>query len=66
MEKTKQVLYIIKEIQLFKSVFIVLRTLSSGILERDHWRKLWTIIKADKGFDNLKLGTMLNYSKNIL
>lgn len=60
-------MYIIKEIDLFKSIFNVLRTLSSGILERDHWRELWTVIKADKGnFDNLKLGTMLNYARNIL
>lgn len=67
LEKTRQVVYIIKEIDLFKSVFVILRTLSSGILERDHWREFWTIIKADKSYtDNLKLGTMLNFSRNIV
>lgn len=67
MEKTRQVIHIIKEIDLFKSVFTILRTLSAGILERDHWREFWTVIKSDKQYpiDTLKLGIMLNFSKNI-
>lgn len=67
MEKTRQVVYIIKEIDLFKSIFTIFRTLSSGILERDHWREFWTTIKADKNYtENLKLGTMLNFARSIL
>lgn len=67
MEKTRQVVYMIKEIDLFKSIFTIFRTLSSGILERDHWREFWTTIKADKNYtENLKLGTMLNFARSIL
>ena len=47
-EKTRQVVYIIKETDLFKSLFIILKTLSSGILEKEHWKNFWTILKSDR------------------
>ena len=46
LEKTRQVVYIIKEIDLFKSVFTIFRTLSSGILEREHWREFWALLQV--------------------
>jgi hypothetical protein len=67
MEKTRQVMYIMKEIDLFKSIFVVLRNLASGILEREHWREFWVVVKAERGYlEELKLGTMLNFGRNIM
>jgi hypothetical protein len=67
MEKTKQIIYIVKEIDLFKSIFSTLKNLSSGILERDHWREFWSILKVSKSYsEELKFGTMLNFARNIL
>ena len=67
MEKTRQVVHIIKEIDLFKSIFTVLRTLSSGILEREHWREFYTVIKVNAyPTDTLKLSAMLNHARSIL
>lgn len=68
MEKSKQVMYIIKETDLFKNIFALLRMLSSGVLEKDHWKSFWTIIKADKQIptDSIKLGDMLNIGRSLL
>eukprot|EP00919_Chromeraceae_sp_WS-2016_P071338 GHVR01168964.1.p1 GENE.GHVR01168964.1~~GHVR01168964.1.p1 ORF type:complete len:111 (-),score=9.81 GHVR01168964.1:47-379(-) len=67
-EKTKQIIYIIKEIDLFKSLFAVLKSLSSGILEKDHWKVFWNIIKSDKYMapESIKLGDVLNQGRVIL
>jgi dynein heavy chain 2 len=67
MEKTKQVMYIIKEIDTFRSVFGLLRTLSSGILERDHWRNFWSILNVNKVIspEMIKLKDMMNFSRKL-
>ena len=67
MEKTKQVIYIMKEVDLFKSLFTLLRSLSSGILKTDHWRSFWTIIKSPNPISSgqIKLGDMLNKGRSL-
>ena len=48
-------------------MFTIFRTLSSGILEREHWREFWTVIKATaQSADSLKMITMLNNARAIL
>lgn len=61
-ERTPQVVYILKEIELFKNIFPVLKQLSGGILEREHWRVLFSMLKLNGDFDNIKLGYLLNVS----
>ena len=65
---TRQVVFVIKETDLFKSMFPLLRTLSSGVLERDHWRQLWQLVKSERTYaaDNLKLGDMLSQGRLLL
>lgn len=65
---TRQVVFVIKETDLFKSLFPLLRSLSSGILERDHWKQFWNLIKAERSFatESLKLGDLLNQGRALL
>lgn len=65
---SRQVVYIIKETDLFKSLFAILRTLSSGILEKQHWRQFWASLKSDRTFspESTHLGDMLNNGRLIL
>lgn len=67
-EMTRQIVFVIKETDLFKSLFPLLRSLSSGILERDHWKQFWTLIKAERPFatESLKLGDLLNQGRALL
>lgn len=67
-EMSRQVVYIIKETDLFKSLFILLRTLSSGILEKEHWRQFWVAVRAERSpaAENLRLGDMLNQGRVLL
>jgi len=62
---TRQIVYVIKETDLFKSLFILLRTLSSGILEKDHWKQFWSLIRAERSYstESLRLGDMLGYGR---
>ena len=65
---TRQVVFVIKETDLFKSLFPLLRTLSSGVLEKDHWRQFWQLIKSEKSYapESVRLGDMLAQGRNLL
>jgi dynein heavy chain 2, cytosolic len=65
---SRQVVYVIKETDLFKSLFPLLKTLSSGILERDHWKQFWTLLKADRALsaEGIRLGDMLTLGRALL
>ena len=65
---TRQIVYVIKETDLFKTLFILLRTLSSGILERDHWKQFWTLIRAERSYtsESIRLGDMLGYGRSLV
>lgn len=67
-EMSRQAVYIIKETDLFKSLFPLLKTLSSGILEKEHWKQFWTAIRADRALttEGLRLGDMLNHGRALL
>lgn len=67
-EMSRQIVYIIKETDLFKTLFSLLKTLSSGILEREHWKQFWTIIKSERSLaaESVKLGDMLNQGRSLL
>jgi dynein heavy chain 2, cytosolic len=67
-EMNRQVVFIIKETDLFKSLFPLLRTLSSGILERDHWRQFWTLLRAERTYaaESMKLGDLLSQGRILL
>jgi hypothetical protein len=56
-----------KEIDLFKSLLPTLRTLSSGILERDHWREFWATLRSSTNYtEGLRLETILSFGRSIL
>ena len=65
---SRQAVYVIKETDLFKSLFPLFKTLSSGILERDHWKQFWTLLKADRALspDGIRLGDMLTLGRVLL
>ena len=65
---TRQIVFVIKETDLFKSLFPLLRTLSSGVLERDHWRQFWQLIKAERSYaaESVRLGDMLAQGRVLL
>lgn len=65
MERNPQITYILKELDLFKSIFPLLKQLSTNIFEKDHWRVFFGLIRVekDRAPDKLKLKELLNSAK---
>lgn len=67
-EMSRQIVYIIKETDLFRSLFTLFKTLASGILEKEHWKQFWVLIKSERSYatDSIKLGDMLDQGRTLL
>lgn len=64
-DKNQQVLFLLKELEQFRSIFPLLKQLSANIFERDHWRVFFGLLKLEKDRtpDKLKLRELLNSAK---
>ena len=67
MDRSPQAVFILKELELFRNIFPVLKQLSGGILEKEHWRILNSILKLsrDKDAEVIRLGDVLNVGKTL-
>lgn len=65
MERNPQITYLLKELELYKSIFPLLKQLSANIFEKDHWRVFFGLIRIekDRAADKLKLRELLNCAK---